>query len=472
MKINSTDEILDKYNSPLPKRSDSDLASVYFVEILSECNLRCSLCAFGSREIFERKKGVMNLRLFEQIVDKIHNESPSATICPYHHCEPLLHPDLPEMVSLIKKYGHTVTIASNFNQIPRIEDLVKAKPDAISVSVSGFNQDIYKRHHRGGDIEKVKNNLLIIKEVMNKLQIRNIKISVNYHMYKDNIEDDFEQMSDFCIQNGFSFEPSFARLINLELSLKYLRDSGTERMSHKTDWLDATSAADQSFYEQLDNIFYMPEDYLKGEWASIHCEECPVNYRLINIKWDGRLSRCCASFDDRNVTNLYYLNSDLQELYDIKRESSICKECVGNNYAFYMNYVGADQFNSPVVDESKHNIYRNRGMFFSFKGVLDEVEEFVSNHASVYIGGAGRYGHILYDGLIERGVNIAGFCVTGKEKIRGNELCIDDINKDGSEQHIGIVTAMDERNLSESYFKFKNSGFDILFVSPGRYRHV
>lgn len=469
---NSTDEILDKYNSPLPKRSSSNLASVYFVEILSECNLRCPLCAFGSREIFERKRGVMDLNLFEKIVKKIHSESPSATICPYHHCEPLLHPDLPEMISLIKKYGHTATIASNFNQISRIEDLVKAEPDAISVSVSGFNQNIYERHHCGGDIEKVKNNLLILKEVMNKLQIRNIKISVNYHMYKDNMEDDFDQMSNYCMQNGFSFEPSFARMINLELSLKHLRDIGAERILHKTDWLDATSTANQSFYEQSNNIFCMPEDYLNGEWANVYGDECPVNYRLINIKWDGRISRCCASFDDRNVTNLYYLESDLQELYDIKRESPMCKECVGNNYAFYMNYVGADQFNSSVIDASKHNASRNRGMFFLFDGVLDEVEEFVSNHRSVYIGGAGRYGHILYDGLKERGVIIAGFCVTEKEKIRGDEICIDDINRDGRGQSIGIVTAMDERNLSESYFKFKDSGFDILFISPGRYRNV
>lgn len=84
-------EWLDKMKSPINsvKSGGIEEASVYYVETLSECNLRCVMCGFGNREIFQREKGKMSLDLFQEIVDEIAKRSPHALVAPYHHCEPL-----------------------------------------------------------------------------------------------------------------------------------------------------------------------------------------------------------------------------------------------------------------------------------------------------------------------------------------------------------------------------------------------
>ena len=67
---------LDKHKNYLPKPSDNQKAQWYFVEILSDCDLKCVLCAFSHREYFERKHGKMSKEKFVNILEKIQKESP------------------------------------------------------------------------------------------------------------------------------------------------------------------------------------------------------------------------------------------------------------------------------------------------------------------------------------------------------------------------------------------------------------
>ena len=120
------------------------------------------MCALGRSDLFERKQGEMSLYLFHKIVEQIAYRSPHAIVCPYHHCEPLLHKDLPEMVRTIKQHRLKCLISSNFNVIENLEDVLKAGPDVLGISVSGFYQETYGKNHVGGDIEKVKANLILL----------------------------------------------------------------------------------------------------------------------------------------------------------------------------------------------------------------------------------------------------------------------------------------------------------------------
>ena len=73
---------LDKMKTPLSLIDHTgggyEEAAVYYVETLSECNLKCVMCGFGNREIFQRETGKMSLGLFKQIVDEIARRSPHA----------------------------------------------------------------------------------------------------------------------------------------------------------------------------------------------------------------------------------------------------------------------------------------------------------------------------------------------------------------------------------------------------------
>ncbi|MCD7908801.1 MAG: hypothetical protein LUH04_14185, partial [Clostridium sp.] len=91
--------------SLMPEPAAGEVARNYYVETVSHCDLRCGLCAHGHAKLFQRRPGRMSLQLFEEILDKIKEESPLATVAPYHYSEPMLHPQLPEMLSAIKNRG-------------------------------------------------------------------------------------------------------------------------------------------------------------------------------------------------------------------------------------------------------------------------------------------------------------------------------------------------------------------------------
>ena len=88
---------------------------IYAIDIVGTCNLRCPTCPVGNSPV--RKLGFMDLALFTSIIDKIGRECP----CPRPHInlynwgEPLLHPDLPEMIRILRSAGMRSHLSSNLN---------------------------------------------------------------------------------------------------------------------------------------------------------------------------------------------------------------------------------------------------------------------------------------------------------------------------------------------------------------------
>ena len=114
----------------------------YVLEISSTCNLHCAFCHAGNRDGYEYKPGIMDMDLMEKILDKIQSENPSAVVCCYVNSEPLLHPRLAECVASIKRRGLRCEVATNLNHIGSIDALIAARPDQLTVSVSGFTQEV------------------------------------------------------------------------------------------------------------------------------------------------------------------------------------------------------------------------------------------------------------------------------------------------------------------------------------------
>lgn len=322
-------------------------ASIYYVEILSECNLRCPLCAFGSKNTFERKHGKMELDYFIKILDKIKMENPHAMVNPYHHCEPLLHPQLPEMIREIRKRGFTCAVSSNFNNISRLEEVIDADLNSLEISVSGFYQGTYAKSHVGGDIEKVKENMRELRRIIDKLQSQ-VHINVIYHMYKDNIDDDFDAMKSFTESLNFSFFSCWSRSINLELSLKYLIYNNYSKCTgFKENWIDKNIQMSEEYIKSMDRIIYLPQDYI-NEYKDKILNNCPSNERFIHIKWNGNINLCGWAFDDRLV-GPEYISTPTDRLYEIRRNHSVCKECLKNNFALYCNYFGMEEIDKRAI---------------------------------------------------------------------------------------------------------------------------
>ena len=66
-----------------------------------------------------------------------------------------------------------------------MEKIIKSEPDYLKVSLSGFYPEAYNNTHQGGDINLVKKNLYLMKELLDKYKTKTL-VDINYHLYKDN----------------------------------------------------------------------------------------------------------------------------------------------------------------------------------------------------------------------------------------------------------------------------------------------
>ena len=104
-----------------------------YVEITNICNMKCSFCPDT-----KRVKAVMALRDFEHVAMQIK----SYTDYVYLHVkgEPLLHPELKEIIDICKKYNLYVNISTNGILIKDKVEILKGIRQ-INVSLHSFEKD-------------------------------------------------------------------------------------------------------------------------------------------------------------------------------------------------------------------------------------------------------------------------------------------------------------------------------------------
>lgn len=128
------------------------------------CNLSCPICPLGQKKlgIREEKKteAILSLDDYRRILDKTGDWLLKAVL--YDEGEPLLHPDLPEMVAIAADKNISTVISTNLAMEltdRRLKDIVDSGLSHLIVAIDGMSQDIYSMYRIGGDLEIVKNNL-------------------------------------------------------------------------------------------------------------------------------------------------------------------------------------------------------------------------------------------------------------------------------------------------------------------------
>jgi radical SAM protein with 4Fe4S-binding SPASM domain len=122
----------------------------------------------------DRKIGYMDFGLFQKIVDDA-AENGVKRIHLYLHGEPLLHPQLIDMIRHVKSSGIGVTIATNGMPLDarKIETLMHTRmnnADHIIFSVLGYSKEVHEKVMKGVNHEKVLKNIQDIlqwREILN-----------------------------------------------------------------------------------------------------------------------------------------------------------------------------------------------------------------------------------------------------------------------------------------------------------------
>lgn len=294
-----------------------------YIDIVGACNLSCPSCPMGNSENLNFKKS-MQLDMFRQIVEKAKTEG-VRTIFLYNWTEPLVHPKIGEFIEIINAAGMMSGISTNLNLAKNMEKALLAEPGYFRISLSGFHQETYRKGHVGGDIEVVKQNMIALHEIKQRLGLKT-RVDVYYHRYLDNIEEE-ALMREFSERLGFVFTTGYSVMMPLEKALAIVeRDPSVSATDHET----LTRLALPPYDDLINVLQHYPKQActLKDDWLVIDC--------------NGNTVLCCTIFNQTEYQVGKYLDMPLEELTQRKSTQKncvdMCDRCASKGLHIYSTY--------------------------------------------------------------------------------------------------------------------------------------
>lgn len=299
----------------------------YVIDIVGTCNLRCPSCPVGNLAQADRPKGFMDIGLYEEIISKIKMESPDAIpkLWLFNWGEPTLHPKLAEFISIAKSRGLPVMLSSNLNTKLDLKEVIRAAPDEIKISLSGFSQEIYGQTHARGKIDIVKDNMKKIRDYIDEFGV-SINVWVSYHIYRHNIEETIP-MAEFSQSLGFGFNPITAFFQPLEKMLEVINN---ELPDSEKDLVD------NLIFHPLQRVI-MSRPYRSNDL------DCEIRANMTTINYDGSVALCCGVYNQENMLGVNFTDLPHEELQARKYEHEFCKTCYG--YGLQFQSPGAEDEN-------------------------------------------------------------------------------------------------------------------------------
>lgn len=322
----------------------------YWIDIVGTCNLRCPTCPTGNFlddefNVGRNPTGFIDIGLYERILDKIRadNVADRIEVHLYNWGEPLLHPKVADIIALTKEKGFYCGVSSNLNLEKQLKDVVKAAPDFLRVSLSGYYQDSYKQTHQRGDIRVVKSNMYRLRTMLDQYDSKT-SVQVLYHVYRHNAGDDLAMMIKLCEELGFGLDPVWAFFMPLEKTLDYLDGKIT--------------AADQ---KTIDMLAMDPKEV--AEFALPFREaDCGLRHSQITMNMDGSVPLCCATFDREHIVAESFLDISHEDLQRARYDNPMCGACMEKGQHVYFSYnVG------KKLDELGEETLRANGSKFRFQ---------------------------------------------------------------------------------------------------------
>ena len=295
-------------------------ASMVFIEISGICNANCPYCAQRRLKLAKHFGGIMSPVLFEQILNhllelEIIDRVNPPSIQLYNWGEPFLNPGLNAILQILKRKKLYADISSNFITKPAIENENLPVISNIKFSLSGFSQDSYDRIH-GASLDRVLNNF---DSFYKKIREHSPKTSINiaWHRYLFN-EDEFWDAYRYFNRPGIKFDPAVAYLNDLTELMDFLRGRLSE---------DKGNSAEKDLF--LDHI-RKGVNYCSTISKNYHC---PAWDSLV-IDETGQLLLCCTvtRYDSPYVLG-NILEMSEKDIWKIKSNNKLCKECVSSGIA-------------------------------------------------------------------------------------------------------------------------------------------
>ena len=247
------------------------------LEVSTVCKLRCPTCPNAEGKIASNLgTGFLKFADFRDTLDK---NTYVNNVFMANYGEPFLNPELIEMVEYAYEKGVKLHTSSNLNAMtrPLAEALVKYQFHYLNCSIDGADNDSYGVYRRGGNFERVIDNIKTINEFKREYGSRRPHLVWQYVVFGHN-----EEM--------ISVARKMAQDLNMAFypKLAWGDQFGSEPFSpvkNKELVMAETGlgAADKAEYHQKYGVSY-------------DRDQCTQLWELPHVNFDGRVTGCCVNF--------------------------------------------------------------------------------------------------------------------------------------------------------------------------------
>ena len=260
-------------------KSEKDLPKSIIFDLCNKCQLNCPACLIRQNEEQVKKNGGFGYTSFQKFKEFIDKNPFINDIEIALHGEVLLNPDLEKILEYAyeKKVRLHTNIGVNLNTISEslAEAIVKYELEAMTVSIDGASPETYAIYRRGGDFNKVIDNIKMINRFKKQYNSNHPYLTYKFILFGHNEHEILKakelakslNMQILFTPNG---QPDYSPIKNKE---KVLKETGLANL----DTLIETQA--DLYKNDFDNGFFCKEFYDKP-----------------TINFNGKLAGCAANF--------------------------------------------------------------------------------------------------------------------------------------------------------------------------------
>lgn len=281
-------------------------------EPTNNCNLNCIECPSGNKTL-TRKKGNIDLALFQKIVDELKDYLIFQMI--YFQGEPFLYPVIFKLINYADKNKIYTCTSTNghFLSPENCNQIVKSGLKKIIISIDGTSQESYEKYRLGGDLEKVIEGIQNLTKTKKLLKSKFPRIELQYIVFKHN-QHQLKEIRLLSRTLGIrNLKLKSAQIDNLEINHTLIPD--IEKFAR---------------YKTESNQYK-----IKNSLSN----RCFRIWSTMVINWEGNIVPCCFDKDSQykignaiheNVLNVWASKKFMQFRKKImlhRKNNAICRNC-------------------------------------------------------------------------------------------------------------------------------------------------
>lgn len=283
------------------------------IEPTTTCNLKCPECPSGLRK-FTRPTGFLSEDTMKKIMEQMADYLMYVTF--YFQGEPLLHKEFGKFIGMLKSRKIVTGTSTNahYLTLEKGKEIIESGLDRLIVSVDGADSDTYQTYRKGGNFDKVIENIEGFMKLRSQMKSSKPFVELQFIVFKHN-EHQIKEIKTLGKKMGVDF-------VALKTAQLYEFEQGNPLMPGLLKY---------SRYSQDENGKYR----IKGGLPNY----CNRSWSGSVITWDGQVVPCCFDKDaDHKFGNIHqsdyktimnnpkYLEFRQQILTD-RSKIEICRNC-------------------------------------------------------------------------------------------------------------------------------------------------